>query len=58
MNAPSSIDHRRGLQRLQHAADAHAARTGARSAPIWAHEPTVAHVSTMVPGPTQAPMLT
>jgi len=28
------------------------------SAPIWAHEPTVAHVSTIVFGPTQAPMLT
>ncbi len=28
------------------------------SAPIWAHEPTVAHVSTIVLGPTQAPMLT
>ena len=28
------------------------------SAPIWAHEPTVAQVSTIVRGPTQAPMLT
>ena len=28
------------------------------SAPIWAHEPTVAHVSTIVLGPTQAPMFT
>ena len=28
------------------------------SAPIWAHEPTVAHVSTIVRGPTQAPMFT
>ena len=28
------------------------------SAPIWAHDPTVAHVSTIVRGPTQAPMLT
>ena len=28
------------------------------SAPICAHEPTVAHVSTIVRGPTQAPMLT
>ena len=28
------------------------------SAPIWAQDPTVAQVSTMVPGPTQAPMLT
>ena len=27
-------------------------------APICAHEPTVAHVSTMVPGPTHAPMFT
>src|SRR6187402_2396456 len=27
------------------------------SAPIWAQEPTVAHVSTIVRGPTQAPML-
>ena len=27
-------------------------------APICAQEPTVAHVSTMVPGPTHAPMLT
>jgi hypothetical protein len=26
--------------------------------PIWAHEPTVAQVSTIVPLPTQAPMLT
>ena len=28
------------------------------SAPICAHEPTVAHVSTIVRGPTQAPMFT
>ena len=28
------------------------------SAPICAHEPTVAHVSTIVPGPTHAPMFT
>ena len=28
------------------------------SAPIWAHEPTVAHVSIIVRGPTQAPMFT
>ncbi len=28
------------------------------SAPIWAHEPTVAHVSTIVFSPTQAPMFT
>ena len=28
------------------------------SAPIWAQDPTVAHVSTSVPGPTQAPMFT
>ena len=28
------------------------------SAPIWAHEPTVAQVSTIVRGPTHAPMLT
>ena len=28
------------------------------SAPIWAQEPTVAHVSTIVRGPTQAPMFT
>ena len=28
------------------------------SAPICAHEPTVAHVSTIVFRPTQAPMLT
>ena len=28
------------------------------SAPIWAHEPTVAQVSTIVRGPTQAPMFT
>src|SRR5919202_2526977 len=27
-------------------------------APIWAPEPTVAHVSTIVFGPTQAPMFT
>ncbi len=27
-------------------------------APIWAHDPTVAHVSTIVPVPTRAPMLT
>ena len=27
-------------------------------APTWAHEPTVAHVSTMVLAPTRAPMLT
>ena len=26
--------------------------------PIWAHEPTVAQVSTMVPAPTRAPMFT
>jgi len=26
--------------------------------PIWAQEPTVAQVSTMVPEPTQAPMFT
>ena len=26
--------------------------------PIWAQEPTVAQVSTMVPAPTQAPMFT
>ena len=26
--------------------------------PTWAHEPTVAQVSTMVPAPTRAPMLT
>ena len=26
--------------------------------PIWAHEATVAQVSTIVPAPTQAPMLT
>ena len=26
--------------------------------PIWAHEPTVAQVSTIVPAPTRAPMLT
>ena len=28
------------------------------SLPIWAHEPTVAQVSTIVPAPTQAPMFT
>ena len=28
------------------------------SVPIWAHEPTVAHVSTIVPEPTQAPTFT
>ena len=28
------------------------------SVPICAHEPTVAQVSTIVPAPTQAPMLT
>ena len=28
------------------------------SAPTWAHDPTVAHVSTMVLAPTRAPMLT
>src|SRR5213078_1444301 len=28
------------------------------SAPIWAPDPTVAHVSTIVFGPTQAPMFT
>ena len=28
------------------------------SAPICAHEPTVAHVSIIVRGPTQAPMFT
>ncbi len=27
-------------------------------APIWAHEPTVAQVSTMVFAPTRAPMFT
>ena len=27
-------------------------------APIWAHDPTVAHVSTIVFAPTRAPMLT
>jgi hypothetical protein len=56
MNAPSSIT-------------TGAACTGSRtppmptpparwtSAPIWAHDPTVAHVSTIVPAPTCAPML-
>ena len=28
------------------------------SAPIWAHDPTDAHVTTIERGPTQAPMLT
>ena len=27
-------------------------------APIWAHDPTVAQVSTIVPSPTRAPMFT
>ena len=27
-------------------------------APIWAHDPTVAHVSTIVLAPTRAPMFT
>ena len=44
--------------RLEHAADADAAREVARRAPICAHEPTVAQVSTIVPAPTRAPMLT
>ena len=45
------------LRRLQHAADADAPERWT-SAPICAHDPTVAHVSTIVRGPTHAPMLT
>ena len=50
-------DHRPRLRRLEHAADADAARRWT-SAPICAHEPTVAQVSTIVRGPTHAPMFT
>ena len=52
------LDHdRHGVGWLEHAADAHAARQ-VHPSPIWAQEPTVAQVSTMVPAPTQAPMFT
>ena len=50
-------DHRRRVRRLQHAADADAACEMHVRAD-WAHEPTVAQVSTIVRGPTQAPILT
>ena len=50
-------DHRPRAGRLEHAADADAARQ-VHVAPICAHEPTVAQVSTIVPAPTRAPMFT
>jgi len=40
------------LQRFEHSADAHAARRGCTFLPIWAHEPTVAQVSIIVPSST------
>ena len=51
MKAPSSTITGRAPGRLEHAADADAARRGGRPAPIWAPEPTVAQVSTIVFGP-------
>jgi hypothetical protein len=51
-------DGRVRLQRFEHAADAGAAGEMATFAPTCAQEPTVAQVSTMVPAPTCAPMLT
>ena len=56
--APSSTITGARAGRLEHAADADAARRGGTSRPICAHEPTVAQVSTIVPAPTRAPMLT
>ena len=50
-------DHRAGLERLEHAADPGAAGD-MDVLPIWAQLPTVAQVSTIVPSPTRAPMLT
>jgi len=57
MMASSSTMTGGGVGRLEHAADAHAPERWTRS-PICAQLPTVAHVSTMVPDPTRAPMLT
>src|SRR5437773_8662793 len=50
-------DHRPGLWRLEYAADPGAPARWT-SAPICAQDPTVAQVSTIVRGPTQAPILT
>ena len=57
MKAPSSTMTGAGRGRLEHAADADAAGE-VHVRPICAQEPTVAQVSTMVPAPTRAPMLT
>ena len=52
------LDHdRRGLERFEHS-PIPTPPARCTPAPIWAHEPTVAHVSTIVSGPTHAPMFT
>ena len=50
-------DHRRRVQRLEHAADPDPAREVDVGADLG-YEPTVAQVSTIVRGLTEAPMLT